>query len=222
MNLSPPARPITRQNPSPTRMLLAAALFSLALPASAGPFSETREDATAGPNTSFELARDGLPLNWSIYTPATTGSSDFSVQVDTARAKGGRQSLRISTTAAHPKGGRFSPGFFREVPAQAGDVWEVSFQALGNGAEFHAEAGGVSAKRGELRPWLRWKEQDADWRQHSTRVTIPEGMDRLRVQISVVGVGNVNFDDVVLTRIAQRQTTGQNAASPVTPSRKLE
>jgi hypothetical protein len=221
-----PSRPVLSITHCKHRLSLghmfAATLLTLALPAVAADFSETLKDAAAGPNTSFELARDGRPLNWSLYTPATTGSNTFTIGVDTQRAKGGKQSLRITSQAPHPKGGRFSPGFFREVPAQAGDVWEVSFHALSTGAEFLAEAGGVSAKQGEIKPWLRWKEQDADWKLHSTRIAIAEGMDRLRLQITVLGVGSVNFDDVVLTRISQRQPAGHDAASAGALPRKLE
>lgn len=203
--------------------LLGALLLVTSFASSAAPFSETLKDESAGPNTSFEMGRDGRPFNWSLYTPATTGSQNFVIALDTSKAVGGKQSLRIASSAPHPGGGRLSPGFFRELPARPGDVWELRFQAWSDGADFVMEAGGVSALHAGTKTQLRWKEKDAGWKSHVLKVSIPDGMDHLRIQFNVLGVGSVNVDDVVLTRLSQRSTVAPTSERPHAEKRtKLE
>ena len=39
--------------------------------------SEEETDASAGLNGGFEVSKNGLPVNWLVYTPKTVSDADF-------------------------------------------------------------------------------------------------------------------------------------------------
>ncbi|MBX9448834.1 MAG: hypothetical protein KL787_03585 [Taibaiella sp.] len=53
------------------------------------------QDEAIGSNGSFEYSKNGLPINWQLYTAQTVPSGDFDIVLDTQEVKEGKQSLKI-------------------------------------------------------------------------------------------------------------------------------
>lgn len=156
--------------------------------------SEYVEDADAGLNGSFEIARDGLPVNWYFYTPATAGG-DFDISVDTDVFVHGAQSLRFDVRDVSDEGGHHSPGLFQEFDAVPGETYTVSFLALNDGTRFRAGVRGIEARTDE--PFESISERSDSfnrWRRFEYKFRMPD-FERLRFEISVLGPGVLWVDD---------------------------
>ncbi|NKB72746.1 MAG: hypothetical protein GKR89_37215 [Candidatus Latescibacteria bacterium] len=162
--------------------------------------SEQIRDPDTGVNGSFEVVRSGLPVNWLIYTPATVPDSDFDVLFDTTKHVDGRQSLKFIVRACTPIGGWKSPGLAQEYPAQAGDVFNVSFSVMNHGAEFYVGIGGVGSFEGVEGPSVKTRSTLRKWRRYDWEYTMPEKMERLRINLNITKPGTFWIDDVRITR----------------------
>ena len=91
--------------------ILLAGLFSIA---GCQPLSEKVTDATVGLNGGFEADRNGLPVNWLMYTPRTVDDAEFAIVLDRDIVKEGQQSLRFDVERCSSVGGWRSPGFTNE------------------------------------------------------------------------------------------------------------
>ena len=57
--------------------------------------SEKETDTSTGLNGGFEVSKNGLPVNWLMYTPNTVPDADFEIELDNVVFKEGKQSLRF-------------------------------------------------------------------------------------------------------------------------------
>jgi hypothetical protein len=157
--------------------------------------SEYEEDLSAGLNGSFEVVKDGLPVNWYFYTADTAGG-DFDVVVDTEVFIHGRQSVKFDVRDCSDKGGRHSPGLFQEYDAVPGETYTVSFLARNDGAHFVAGVRGVNPKSGS--PFESISERSdsfTSWQRFEYRFEMPDH-ERLRFEVSILGPGTLWIDDV--------------------------
>src|ERR1039458_6744963 len=122
------------------------------------PFSESISDRSAGMNGSFEITKNGLPVNWILYTPKTLPDADFDIIIDTTEFKDGRQSLKFSVRKCSGAGGLYSPGLDQEFDAKKGEVCKVSFWIKNIGSEFIVKISGVSALHGQDGPTFKTKD----------------------------------------------------------------
>ncbi len=76
--------------------------------------SEKETDESAGLNGGFEVAKNGLPVNWLMYTPNTVPDGEFEIIIDKKVFKEGKQSLRFDVINCSSTGGLHSPGFTNE------------------------------------------------------------------------------------------------------------
>jgi hypothetical protein len=162
--------------------------------------SEEVRDPAAGVNGSFEVVRSGLPVNWMVYTPKTVPDSDFDVIIDTTRYAHGRQSLKFSVRACSSVGGWKSPGFTQEYPGKVGDTFNVSFSVINQGAEFDFSIGGVNAFESIDGPIVRTDSTFSQWHRYDIEYTLPEKMERLRLNLNVKKPGIFWIDAVDITR----------------------
>ncbi|NUN68627.1 MAG: hypothetical protein HUU02_02840 [Bacteroidetes bacterium] len=176
------------------RTIIAAVIILPALFTSCGPFSETRTDRSAALNGGFEVSSDGLPVNWSFYSPATLPGSDFTVQTDSTGPFEGTYSLLFSVKTCSPEGGRLSPGMFRELEAEPNSTYQLQFAVRNDGSRFRAAAGGVTAKSGTLTELITSDEPWKEWKDLSFEVTVPEDSRRLRFELSILQPGSVRVD----------------------------
>ena len=73
--------------------------------------SEQIQDKSAGLNGGFEVSKNGLPVNWLMYTSKTVPNADFEIILDKKDFKEGSQSLRFDVKKCEDIGGWKSPGF---------------------------------------------------------------------------------------------------------------
>ena len=123
--------------------------------------SEKVEDKSAGLNGGFEVSKNGLPVNWQMYTPNTVPGAVFKIVLDKDDFKEGEQSLKFEVEKCSSIGGWKSPGFtneFFEVGKYEGEGrYKLSFWVKNNGAKFNITAGGITAKEQEE---IRLKDQE--------------------------------------------------------------
>ena len=67
--------------------------------------SEQIRDNSAGINGGFEVSKDGLPVNWLMYTSSTVPKADFEIILDKKDFKEGEQSLRFDVKECEDIGG---------------------------------------------------------------------------------------------------------------------
>ena len=165
--------------------------------------SEQVSDQSAGLNGGFEIAENGLPVNWLIYTPKTVPDSRFEVALDRDVFKEGRQSLRFQVDKCSAAGGWKSPGFtneFSEIGKFLGEAdYRISFWIRNSGAAFAIAAGGVSAKTGSMRTLMRDNAPTLQWRRFGYRVHVPENQ-WLRMELNILSPGTLWIDNVEITR----------------------
>lgn len=160
------------------------------------PLSEGVTDEKAGLNGSFEIASEKMPVNWLLYTNTTTGQGDFSILLDTTIKQEGKQSLMFHVTACSPEGGRYSPGFTREIPVKAGDTYRIGFWTKNNNSRYRFNISGVNAHHKSDGPVLKDQSSTNDWLYQECVYQIPEQMDHLRLEFNVLSKGDCWIDNI--------------------------
>lgn len=177
--------------------ILAAAASSLLL--GCEKMSESVIDESVGINGGFEVTRDGLPVNWLVYTPATVPTGDYDFVIDTIVYKEGRQSLKFVVRECAPTGGWYSPGFSKEYEATAGVTYLIGLWVRNEGSLFRAKVGGVSAFEGDYETIVEAGDSIPEWRQYEHLYTMPEEFDRLRLEVNVLSQGTFWIDDITIS-----------------------
>lgn len=163
--------------------------------------SESLSDDAAGFNGGFEVARDGLPVNWIVYSPRTIPTGDYDLVVDQENFKEGRQSLRFVVRESSPDGGNRSPGISKEHPATPGHRYKVGFWVRNDGAEFRARVGSVTATEGVYDLIVQSKDTIPTWRYYEHELTLPSESDRIRFEVNVLGPGEFWIDDISISEV---------------------
>lgn len=160
------------------------------------PMSERFEDMHSGMNGGFEHAISGLPANWLLYTPKTVPEGDFEIVIDTSEYTEGRQSLKFVVRQCTPDGGWHSPGFCNEFAAQPGTTYRVSFWVKNNESTFIVRIGGISSTTGQYETIVKSDELIDSWKLFEYNYTIPEKMNSIRFELSILQPGIFWIDDV--------------------------
>jgi hypothetical protein len=163
--------------------------------------SELFQDSSAGMNGSFEYTRNGLPVNWLLYTPNTVPSGDFEIIIDTTEYKNGRQSLKLLVRACSADGGWHSPGFCNEYPAKSGDTYRISFWVKNEGCRFLVQIGGITASLGSYETLVDSQETTLSWQLYQYEYTIPQRMNAIRIEANVLQPGTFWIDDIRIEKI---------------------
>lgn len=158
-------------------------------------------DHTAGLNGGFEVAQNGLPVNWIFYTPEHVPGSDFEISLDDAKYKDGTQSLRFDVLEL-PTESDFLPGFtneFQEAGKFVGAAtYNVSFWIKNEGAAYEFSAGPVTAMGGDVQVLTSTPSEQSDWRKMEYQIDIPAD-EWLRVELLISQAGTLWIDDVQVT-----------------------
>jgi hypothetical protein len=163
--------------------------------------SEMIVDNNAGMNLSFEDAKNGLPVNWILYTPKTVPEGDFEILLDTVEFKDGKQSLKFLVHACAPSGGWYSPGFCKEIKAIPGETYKVSFWVRNEGCQFSVTIGGVrSSAPGEYETIVNSNETTTSWQLYEYQYTIPKTMTALRIETSILKPGSFWIDHISIEK----------------------
>lgn len=174
------------------------ALVLLALGTAPGcrPMSESIREPGAGPNGGFEVMRDGLPVNWLVYSPSTVPGARFRISLDREEVREGRQSVRFDVEECTGSGGWRSPGLATEVPVDPGATYAVSFWVRSDGAAYRAKAGGVSAKTGRSELLAASPGGPVPWTRVDGVVGVDAAHPRLRFELNVLSPGTLWIDGV--------------------------
>jgi hypothetical protein len=164
--------------------------------------SEGIEDKSAGLNGDFEIVKSGLPVNWLLYTKNTVPHGDFDLVIDDHEFKSGNQSLKFVVRECSDTGGWHSPGFTRELPADPGATYQISFWARNEGSKFHFIAGGVSAFEGNDGVDVQSSESIEEWTKMEYKFRVPAKYERIRFQLNILEPGTFWIDDLQVKKIS--------------------
>jgi len=166
--------------------------------------SEKESDESAGINGGFEVTKNGLPVNWLMYTPNTVPDGEFKVIIDKNVFKEGKQSIRFDVVNCSSTGGWHSPGFTNEFSDSGqfeGEViYKLSFWIKNNGTKFRVEAGGVAPYKGDMKILIESVEQIEDWKYLEYKIKVPKER-HLRMQLNILKPGTFWIDDVQIVKI---------------------
>ena len=162
--------------------------------------SEQVQDKSAGINGGFEVSKDGLPVNWLMYTPNTVPDSDFRIVLDKSIFKEGKQSLKFEVKKCSSIGGWISPGFTNEFFDNREGHYKVSFWIKNEGTEFNISAGGVSAKEGNMTTLIKGIEPVNEWKLLEYKVDVLKDQ-WLRIQLNILQPGSFWIDDIRIEKI---------------------
>ena len=176
-------------------------LSSLLMFSSCMQFSEHIKDETAGMNGGFEVTKNGIPVNWLMYTPNTVPDGKFEIILDNKEFKEGKQSLKFEVVECSSIGGRMSPGFTNQFDAEKGSTYKLSFWIKNNGTEFRVMAGGVAPKTGEMKALLQTREQIKEWKLYEYDVPVAQEFDQIRLEVNILKPGTFWIDDIKIENI---------------------
>ena len=166
--------------------------------------SEKESDELAGINGGFEVTKNGLPVNWIMYTPNTVPDGEFKVIIDKNVFKEGKQSIRFDVVNCSSTGGWHSPGFTNEFSDSGqfeGEViYKLSFWIKNNGTKFRVEAGGVAPYKGEMKVLIESNERIEDWKYFEYKINVPKER-HLRMELNILKPGTFWIDDVQIVKI---------------------
>lgn len=172
--------------------------------ASCNQMSEFYSDKSAGINGSFEFSKDGLPLNWLVYSPKTVPDSDFSITIDTNSYYHGRQSLRFDVKKSSGKPGRLSPGIsseFFEAGLFLGPAkYKLSYWLKNSGAKFVVYAGATNSKVSEVKTIHESNQIYSDWQYFEHIIDIPNNQ-WLRMELNILSSGTFSIDNIQIEKI---------------------
>lgn len=180
--------------------MLSTALLTLTTSACMKEFSETVQDEKAGLNGSFEIGKNGKPVNWLLYTQKTTGSGNFSLMLDQNISKDGKQSLRFDVSECSAEGGWKSPGLSQELKAEPSADYVLRCWVKNQGSEFSIRFNGVSAFEKSDGPELRSAESHQDWQKIELHYKMPENMERLRMELNLLKPGTFWIDGIEIVK----------------------
>jgi len=166
--------------------------------------SEKISDPLIGLNGSFEEAKNGLPVNWLMYSPKTVQDADFKIVLDNVVFKEGKQSLRFDVIECSSAGNASSPGFtneFMDIGKFEGEgIYKLSFWIRNDGATYSVSAGGVAAMEGQMMNLIENSDQIDQWKYLEFKIEVPE--DRwLRMQLNILKPGTFWIDDIRIEQI---------------------
>ncbi len=182
-------------------MILNYAIGILLVTGSCQQMSQVKVDPNAGWNGGFETVKDGLPVNWLVYTAKTAGSGEFDIIPETGGSPEGTHHLRFSVKSCSAAGGRLSPGIAQERPARPGAMYRVTCKVKNSGTAFRILAGGVGAKTGEVKIVEESRLSDSEWRAVSFNVPVGAEFERLRLEVSVLSPGTFLIDDILVQEL---------------------
>jgi hypothetical protein len=166
--------------------------------------SEHEKDISAGLNGGFEVSRNGLPVNWLMYTPETVPDSEFAIILDNENFKEGTQSLRFDVSECSSKGGWHSPGFTNEFfdigKIEGEGTYMLSFWIRNDKTTFEITGGSVAPNKGDMKTLLNSSEQIDEWKQYTFEINVPK--ERwLRFQLNILQPGTFWIDDVRINEV---------------------
>ena len=166
--------------------------------------SEKETDESAGINGGFEITKNGLPVNWLMYTPNTVPDGEFKIIIDKNVFKEGKQSLRFDVVNCSSKGGWHSPGFTNEF-SDSGQfeeegVYKLSFWIKNSGTKYQVNAGGVAPLEGDMKVLVESTEEIEEWKYLEYKINIPK--DRhLKMELNILEPGTFWIDDIQIDKI---------------------
>lgn len=166
--------------------------------------SEKETDTSAGLNGGFEISKNGLPVNWLMYTNKTVPEADFTIELDEDVFMEGKQSLKFDVKKCSSTGGWHSPGFtneFSDIGKFEGEgIYKLSFWIKNHGTTFNVSGGGVSFQKGDMKTLIEGNEEIDDWKLHEYEIDVPK--DRwLRMQLNILQPGTFWIDDIKIEKL---------------------
>jgi hypothetical protein len=166
--------------------------------------SEKETDESAGLNGGFEVAKNGLPVNWLMYTPNTVREGEFEIIIDKKVFKEGKQSLRFDVINCSSTGGLHSPGFTNEFydsgKFEGEGTYKLGFWIKNEGTKFIMRAGGVAPYEGDMKVIIESDEQIEDWRYFEYKINIPKER-HLRIELNILEPGSFWIDGILIEKI---------------------
>ena len=170
----------------------------LLMGSSCNQMSELYINDSAGFNGGFEVVKNGLPVNWQMYTPNTVPEGQFTILLDTVNPKEGKQSLKFNVSSCSANGGWHSPGFTAQHSVDENTTYILSCWVKNSGAEFAISAGGVSAMKGEMKLLIKDNQEYSEWTRLTFRIPVSSEFNELRIQFNVLKPGAFWIDNLQL------------------------
>jgi len=162
--------------------------------------SEIEKDQKVGFNGSFEISKNAKPVNWLLYTNKTTKSGDFDVELVSSEYVMGKQSLFFDVRECSNIGGRHSPGIAKEIKAQPGETYKISYWVKNTEADFIVKVSGVNAFKKDEGPINNINQTNSNWTKYEHIYTIANNMNRIRFEMNVMTPGKLWIDDVKIVK----------------------
>lgn len=165
------------------------------------PMSEQTLQPNAGLNGSFEVTNNQMPVNWLLYTPKTTPKASFTMKLDTTDPKDGLQSLQFRVKDCRNSGGWLSPGFAQELAVKPQETYKIAFWVKNHQSQFQIKISSTHGNKSHIGRISRSNEEYTHWQEFSYEYTIPEGMDKLRLEANILKPGITSFDAISVERV---------------------
>ncbi|TXB67136.1 hypothetical protein FRY74_02820 [Vicingus serpentipes] len=174
-------------------------LFGISFNACTQKMSESVNNDKAALNGSFEVVKNNLPVNWLVYTPETVKKGNFDLVID-SDAIDGKQSLKFIIRSCSEKGGWLSPGISQEIKVEPNKTYHIKCWIKNNNSKFRIKVDAIDAFTKDVGPTIESSETTNKWTLHELTYTIPEKMDKLRLEINALQPGTLWIDHITIEK----------------------
>ncbi len=157
-------------------------------------------------NGSFEIIKDGYPVNWAFYSPETVPYSDFNIVSDTIQYKDGKRSLQFHINKCGDSiGGWHSPGFFKEFKVIPGEVYKVSLWVINKNCRLRVKVEtGMKGVPGISKTFISTQATFSEWKYFEDSLQIPAKNYNIRFEANILSPGSIWFDAIKIEGVKDK------------------
>jgi len=123
------------------------------------------------------------------------------MHIDTTDPKDGKQSLQFRVQDCRNTGGWLSPGFAQELPVKPQETYKITFWVKNHQSQFQIKISSTHGNKSHVGQLSRSNEEYTHWQEFSYEYTIPQGMDKLRLEANILKPGITSFDAISVERV---------------------
>lgn len=155
-------------------------------------------------NGSFEILKNGLPINWT-FNPASFKKEDLDLKLDTTNPKDGKQALEFDVYHCSDVGGVYSPGIFQVIRITPGHTYKTTFWIKNRGCKFLVRLScNKGYELGHVSKVLETSDSMDTWTKFEFLSPTYKNEIGIRFELNILGPGTLWIDDIRIEEVTNQ------------------